>query len=1077
MKPVSIFILSSLIGVLFVISSGECVTYCVRPSVNIDCRNQDDCQKCETLQYYFENSEDINLHSNLTLFFMSGVHTVCDNNRDFVISVTILRMIGEDQNVMVTNVCSCHNNIMEQTCDLYLMNLRISMENLKVENYNLKTNVKYEPVQEDFVLKVANCSFQNSIFFSRNLKTVVVEDSTFLSDSVDLVAEKLVFKNCTFLKSNTYIHSTYQGIIEDCRVLYNSTYSIFRSNVKIQGKSEFSYSQAGPNILFSSSSQVTLSGRVSFTNNTALDGGAALFISDSILIIAEGANVIFSDNTALSNGGAIYMSASTFYISSTGPGANLTFANNTARDKGGAIYMDPGVTTVLFNEGYTDDRLVCFFESEEGNDIITTLQFANNVATNGGDIIYGATLYSCQANIIGGDTDRGRISSVSSDPLSACVCGSNGWPQCNTTENAALSKEVYPGQTFKLPVVVVGLEYGTTAGIVYSNYIHSENSSDIKLKSNAENGYVVSSIKECSNLTYSLFSSHAPQTVTIYISIVYLDAQMALQLENYIMYSGFPNSNITYHYGPVPISFNVTLLQCPPGFWLLNEQCDCYLHHILFDDCTIARGTGRFSWSSNKWVNIYEDGILYCEYCPFDYCNITKESVDLQGDSDMQCAFNRAGRLCGGCKQNYSLGIGSSHCIYCPNSNNLALITFFGASGILLVAFITVLNLTVTQGMINGLIFYANIVWTYQSIFFRNYQVTHPVLKFLMVFIAWLNLDFGIETCFFSGLTAFWKTWLQYLFPLYIWAIAGLIIVAERHSTKLTGKRSVPVLATLFLLSYMKLLRIVVTAFEFSYLTHTVQNTTAVLSVVWAVDGNLDYFGFPHILLFLAGLATLTILYLPYTLLLLFVQWLQMLPEGKLLKWIVRFKPVYDAYFATLKGKHRYWFGVMLVFRGILLMAFVSTFAIPQYVNLLLLLVTGVTLLFYLAVVQPYECVQPYKSMAVSVFEGTFFVNLTLLAGFVMVSSELNKPTLQIVAVGVSTGTAFLQFCGIVIYEMIKIMKIKMEQAGYNCNCLKTRVEYFDEFVGDVDRDPAELADITNGNEEQPLLSGVCDTY
>ena len=90
---------------------------------------------------------------------------------------------------------------------------------------------------------------------------------------------------------------------------------------------------------------------------------------------------------------------------------------------------------------------------------------------------------------------------------------------------------------------------------------------------------------------------------------------------------------------------------------------------------------------------------------------LSNKPYDLQDDPDSQCAFHRAGRLCGGCKKNYSLAIASSHCIHCPNNNNLSLLIFFAAAGILLVLFISALNLTVTQGLINGFIFYANIVW------------------------------------------------------------------------------------------------------------------------------------------------------------------------------------------------------------------------------------------------------------------------------------------------------------------------------------------------------------------------------
>ena len=165
---------------------------------------------------------------------------------------------------------------------------------------------------------------------------------------------------------------------------------------------------------------------------------------------------------------------------------------------------------------------------------------------------------------------------------------------------------------------------------------------------------------------------------------------------------------------------------------------------------------------------------------------LSNKPYDFQDDPDSQCAFHRAGRLCGGCKKNYSLAIGPSHCIHCPNNNNLALLIFFAAAGILLVLFISALNLTVTQGLINGFIFYANIVWTYQSLFFPHEQRSNTVLTLLKIFIAWLKLDFGIETCFIDGLTAFWKTWLQFAFPFYLLAISGLIIIVMKHSIRLT---------------------------------------------------------------------------------------------------------------------------------------------------------------------------------------------------------------------------------------------------------------------------------------------------
>ena len=324
-----------------------------------------------------------------------------------------------------------------------------------------------------------------------------------------------------------------------------------------------------------------------------------------------------------------------------------------------------------------------------------------------------------------------------------------------------------------------------------------------------------------------------------------------------------------------PVFFNMALLPCPPGFNLTYQHCDCYLHHILFDNCSIVNRKGYFSWSSDIWVSVNKDVILYNVHCPFDYCNITGEDINLQNDSDSQCAFNRAGRLCGGCKENYGLAIGSSHCIHCPNNNNLALLIFFAAAGFLLVFFISAFNLTVSQGMINGLIFYANIVWAYRSIRVSQNGV------YLNVFLAWLNLDFGIESCFFSGLNAFWKAWLQLVFPFYT---AGLFIIGLRYSSKLSklfGDRSVPTLATLLFLSYAKLLRTIINSLELAQVISYPDNST---QYVWFLDGNQDYAKFPHITLLIAALACLLLLWFPYTLLLLLMQWLRRLSSPRISK-------------------------------------------------------------------------------------------------------------------------------------------------------------------------------------------------
>ena len=168
------------------------------------------------------------------------------------------------------------------------------------------------------------------------------------------------------------------------------------------------------------------------------------------------------------------------------------------------------------------------------------------------------------------------------------------------------------------------------------------------------------------------------------------------------------------------------------------------------------------------------------------------------------------------------------------------------------------------------------------------------------MFISWLNLDLGFETCVIKGMDGYWKTWLQFVFPFYLWLIAAAIILVSHYSTlatKIFGDKSVSVLATLLLLSYAKLLRSIITVFSFTTLEYP-DNTTA---KVWSFDGNLQYLASKHIPLFLFALAIVLLLWLPYTAVLLSAQWLRTKTHRKGLRWL---KPFLDAYYGPFKDKH-----------------------------------------------------------------------------------------------------------------------------------------------------------------------------
>ena len=80
---------------------------------------------------------------------------------------------------------------------------------------------------------------------------------------------------------------------------------------------------------------------------------------------------------------------------------------------------------------------------------------------------------------------------------------------------------------------------------------------------------------------------------------------------------------------------------------------------------------------------------------------------------------------------------------------------------------------------------------------------------------------------------------------------------------------------------------------------------------VWLYDGNVDYLKGKHIPLFIASLL-LSLISIPYTLLI-FIQQLQHWSSYRVLFWVKKLKPLFDAYTGPYKDRHHYWTGLLLL--------------------------------------------------------------------------------------------------------------------------------------------------------------------
>ena len=758
--------------------------------------------------------------------------------------------------------------------------------------------------------------------------------------------------------------------------------------------SECDFTRNNISAVVAHASNITVSGGLTFSNNTAFTGTAFILVKDSILTSTENSHIYFLNNHATNIGGVFYIASNSMYLFRA------------------------------YNRRFFP-RNTCFLNIE-GSRFQSRFTFANNSAGIGGDILYGGQVafgldgkWNCLESFKNiSNISQNGLSVVSSDPLRVCLCNGTGQPDCLVLVDPK-PRTVYPGQTINISAVVVGQNFGTVAGSAYAQFM--QRGSLLQLKPEQK----VQSVTQhnCSNLSYTIFSqgevSEAVLVLTAQDSYVsqFFDNAVDEDTINAVRWSYFVSNEravepLLYSTN-FPVYVNVSILPCPPGFMLTTAspfKCDCdqLLQEMPAIHCHIQEQTiGR---SGLLWVGMIQDDngtngtVAASEYCPLDYCNAEDSNVILS-EPDSQCNFNHSGTLCGGCQPGLSLALGSAQCLQCSNKY-LALLIPLTLAGPVLVFSIKLLDLTISQGTLNGLIFYANVIKSNEYIFLPPGQ-TNP----LTVFIAWLNLDLGVETCLFQGLTAYSKTWLQFVFPFYIWSIAGLIIILAKYSNrvaKVTGNNSVPVLATLFLLSYAKLLRTIITA-----LSYTIVYTSHGPKAVWTADGNVDYLGPKHAPLFTTAVAVLLFLWLPYTLLLFLGQWLHRCNCRLVVNMLIKIKPFLDAHYGPVKSKHRYWFGALLLVRAVILLI---SALIPANRSSVVVLCVSV-----FAVVLTHFGHMVYRNLAVAMFDIAFFMNLALLTGATSfigtAGGELAMSSYTLI------GIAFVLFAGLVLFKVFSILK------------------------------------------------------
>ena len=651
-------------------------------------------------------------------------------------------------------------------------------------------------------------------------------------------------------------------------------------------------------------------------------------------------------NNSNKYGGGIFINGATLLLLDQ-PNVSVHFEANSATLKGGGIYTPPNYVGCFYHTIHTSS---------------SRLSFHNNTAGLVGSGIYGNLFEVCSTSILEYKNRGNSEPVITSKPIRVCLC-ENGQPQCHAN-NTRLS--AMPGETISVDAILVGEQNSPSIGYIY--VVYQENRNILKHHNHTECTQV--------DIRISVKDKFEPAVILKF-------------------YAEIPPTSTSEL-----VVVEVQIDPCPFGFELSNKtgMCVCsskFLYDNTYNiDCDVAAGTitrqgDVWIGTTSPFANATSDDCITIEKCPQDFCKSDSVTITAN-DFNAQCKNNRGGWLCGECKEGYSLIIGSNSCRKCENNNHLSLFIVFAIGGILLTFEILILNFTVAMATVNGIIFWANIVQLYESIFFPDGKNLY-----IQFFLYHFNLDFGIPTCFFEEMNACLKLALQFVYPIYLWVIMGITVFIchySKRASNVLGPRIVPSLATLMLLSYYKLLRTVILVL---YQKEAKCGESEI--IYWYYSPDIEYKDLCHSILLAVSIGIITFLIFPYIIYLLIFPLCERFERLQKLKcvriYIAKLKPFHDAYGGPYSNQFRFWVGLLLLVR--LLLALNVSLVDNNYASLSVLCITCIGLILLLSTGYVYH---RKRHPHIHIFDIWTLLSLFLMAFFSTQNSNINETITTIIA-------------------------------------------------------------------------------
>ncbi len=502
------------------------------------------------------------------------------------------------------------------------------------------------------------------------------------------------------------------------------------------------------------------------------------------------------------------------------PNASLHLIDNVARESGGAIYSNLLGLNSLISGGISDCFLYFSFDNigpcincSDLNKTGSYIKFEGNSAPAGGQV-FGSAFLSCPWAF---DFLISQNKSV------------------DDTRLLSLLAEKFP-KVFSFDTPTAGPKYFKTQAQTL-RAVGSNNSTEFNVLPGQEFNVTFVARDNFREIVSNVISSFVETTATQFLSIPLIgrDNHGLLQdnepTQLRMTVSGRENNNLSVVIysndliGLARTEIRVNLGQCGIGF-MYNETsmtCVCYAELENLNITCITESLQLMKTRDDLWVGpVNDEGLLGAVSCPLLYCRDMAIIPVEEGepDFDAQCdpQLFRMGVACGDCQEGRSIVLATSKCLECSNASIL-LFPFFLALGVVLVFVIYYVDMSVAIGLLNGAIFFSNLVTLYGTFLFPS---GFSGAGFISI-VSFLSLNFGIEACLYHGMSAIDRLLWQLSFPFYLFTLMIVIIVLARgrflkrvqDHVSLTAARA---FTTLLILCYVSILQVTSQLFGFVFI-------------------------------------------------------------------------------------------------------------------------------------------------------------------------------------------------------------------------------------------------------------------